>query len=129
MQRKITKSVFLQPRLKASSLVEVSVAAVLLSLTLGFSILLFEQLSQAGRGLLRLRQELKLVAYAEHVKSGKNYLNEEVTTDEGWRLVKKVSYYQSNPHLLLLELSLHNGGAEGDENAPKLVHREIIYEK
>lgn len=128
MQEANCSSITINHRVAASSLVEVSVAAVLLSLALGFSVLLFEQVSRSGRGLLRLRQELQLAALADQVKREKSYRNEELSIEKGWTLVKKVSYYEGNHNLLLLELSLYDKGLEGGD-APGLIHREIIYEK
>ena len=112
-----------------SSLVEVTVAAVLLSLALGCSLIVFEQVTRSGSTLYQLRQQMWLKDYAEKVKRERRFTSEEITTDAGLHVRQKVSYYQGNTKLLLLEFSLSDEDGTYYEKKPIVTHRELLYKE
>ena len=107
-----------------SSLVEVSVAAVLLTLVLGLSLVLYDLLTRTGGSARRIRQELWVQQYAWQAIQHRDLSSRQFTTPEGWQVEKKISYYQGNLHLLLLQITLRD-----DHLAVPRTYLELLYEE
>jgi Tfp pilus assembly protein PilV len=109
-------------KFRASSLVEVTVALVILVLAFGFSLMIYLNVTRSGQTLQKTRYSLLLKEYAENSKVGQQYVDEALE-EEGYLLEREVTPYQGNPDLLLLTFTVSNR-----ESKKVLVHQqEIVY--
>jgi len=110
-------------RLRASSIVDLTVAMVILTLVTASALVLYLQVTRSGHTLQQLRRDLWLEQYASQTKRTAAYQSERLSLAEGI-VEKKVSHYQGNPKLILLEITFH----PASENANGKIHtyREII---
>lgn len=111
----------------ASSLVEVTVAMIIMVMIVGMALTIYLKVAGSGVTLQRLRHRIMLQRYANQTKREQSFLDAQVekSTEEGPRLIiqKKVRSYEGNPRLLLLDLQLVNS----DEDSVIAHHKELIY--
>ncbi|MFC3197336.1 type II secretion system protein [Parapedobacter deserti] len=106
--------------LRASTLIEVLVALVIITLVMAIAATLYVKMGwKRPDNLLNLHLELK--ALAEETKRTKDYTPAEYERDDGLAIDRAVQPYQGDTLLLLLELRAKKQGT--DEEA---VYREII---
>ncbi len=110
-------------RLRASSIVDLTVAMVILTLVTASALVLYLQVTRSGSTLQQLRWELWLHRYASQTRKDASYQNERLSLAEGM-VEKKVSHYQANPKLVLLELTFLPATENAHEKA--YAYREII---
>ncbi len=128
-------------KIQASSLIEVTVATVLLVISTSAALLIYLQVIHSGNTLRQTRWELWLQDYALQVKQAGAYESRTIEMTEG-RLKKRISLYKENPQLVVLELVFYPLDSENPQAKPALfgvtsahetrstkayVHREIIY--
>gem|GEM_PF-3937960 len=125
--------------LKGSSMVELTVAMVILILVTGTALMIYLQVTRSGQTLQRLRWQLRLNAYAQQTKKEASYHNGTQVFEDGV-LEKKVSLYQQNQRLLLLELtfvpdrteentirSINKNFNDKEKYIEKYIYREIVF--
>ncbi|MDJ1501159.1 hypothetical protein [Xanthocytophaga agilis] len=132
----------LTKRLKASSMVELTVAMVVLTLVTGAALLLYMQVTRSGITIQGQRWQLWLIHYAQQTKQQSDYRNTQLAFPEG-TVTREITMYQNTPNLLLLTLTF-TPIPEADESLassstytgtglltiPKqkaYIHQEIIY--
>lgn len=127
---KVSKWVFV--RVKASSLVEVTVASLLVVLVSSAALLLFLQVCRSAPSYSQFRRQLWLKNHALHMRQTASYQNQTVSMADGI-LDTKISYYQNDPHLLVIELTFTPYPTENttektvsEENRKRNSYKEII---
>ncbi|MDJ1497754.1 hypothetical protein QNI19_32740 [Cytophagaceae bacterium DM2B3-1] len=137
-----TTRLLLFKRLKASSMVELTVAMVVLTLVTGAALLLYMQVTRSGTTIQGQRWQLWLNHYAQQTKQQSAYQNTQLAFPEG-TVTREIALYQNNPNLLLLTLtftpipetdqslaSSSTNTETGLLTIPKqkaYIHQEIIY--
>ncbi|SEK54870.1 type II secretion system protein [Parapedobacter koreensis] len=107
-------------RLKASTLVEVLVALVIITLVMAIAATLYAKMGlNRPDNLVNLQLELK--AIAAEAKRNRRYDAGHYQLDNGVRIDKEVTPYQTDTLLLLLELKAYKQGT-----GEVAVYREII---
>lgn len=97
-------------RLKASSIIEVSVAMVITSIALSCSLLLFQRISESSYSLQELKAEQILINKIEHTIRTKNLISFTETVD-GLTVEQKITTYPQQKDLLIIHLTVrrHDG--------------------
>jgi hypothetical protein len=117
----------LPERVIASSLVEVTVAMILVIMVFGMALSIYLKVTGSGVTLQRLRHRLMLQAYANQTKREGSFLDARIEKESGegpvLTIEKKVMPYQGNPRLLLLELQLVNS----EEDSIIGRYKELVY--
>jgi hypothetical protein len=92
-------------KIKASSLIEVVVAMVIMVITFGVGMMIYHNILRSGINLQKVKAEHLLYKVTEKTIESKSFFDEDFI--EGALLVrKKVGSYQNNASLLLLELQV-----------------------
>lgn len=97
----MVKIMYAAKKLKASSLVEVTVAMVIFVALLSCSLVAYLKLTTSGLTAKKLEYDLVVADYALKTKAGKHFLDEEVERGE-IKLVRRVREYESRRYLLSL---------------------------
>ena len=98
-------------KVKSSSIVEVTVALVIISVVFGIFIMIYTNLISGGKTLQRVKyQEQLKVSYQEMLRS-ENYVDS-MATDGAVTISRKVSRYKNTSDLLLVEMkAVHENGS------------------
>lgn len=110
-------------QVRASSIVDLTVAMVILTLVTASALVLYLQVTRSGHTLQQLRWDLWLEQYASQTKQTASYQSERLLLAEGI-VEKKILHYQDNPKLILLEITFHP--ATENANGKTHTYREII---
>jgi|GEM_PF-4971638 len=111
-------------KLKASSLVEVTVAATLFVLVSSSALLLYLQITRSTASLQRLRWQMWLESYVKETLQNRLYQDQILLIETG-QAERKISTYRNNPRLLLVECTLTFGNDRA-EKSDKIIHRCIV---
>ena len=93
----------LNKKLRASSLVEVTVGMVLISLVIGFALMIYTNVSQSAPHLSKLRCQLTLQRIAQQTVSEQTFFSE-TQADEAVTIHKTVRPYPEADGAWLIEL-------------------------
>jgi hypothetical protein len=92
---------------KASSLIEVIVAMVVMVITFGIGMMIYHNILNSGINLQNIKAEMLLSKVSEETSLLKSYFDEDII--EGELLVrKKVGKYTDNASLLLVEIQVYS---------------------
>jgi len=107
-------------RLRASSLVEVTVAVTILVLVFGLALMSFANLARTGPSITRLRAEQLTQQLAAETLRTHLWLNQ-ATERGGFTLTQTITPFPSNPELIELEITARIG--ERDYSR----YRQLVY--
>ncbi|MBO9702110.1 MAG: hypothetical protein J7604_18015 [Sporocytophaga sp.] len=94
-------------KIKASSLIEVVVAMVVMVITFGVGMMIYHNILRSGINLQNVKAEMLLSRIAEETVRSKSYFDEDIK--EGELIVrKKVGKYQNSTSLLQLEIQVYS---------------------
>ncbi|MCR6641070.1 MAG: hypothetical protein NVV82_19280 [Sporocytophaga sp.] len=97
----------IQQKIKASSLIEVVVAMVVMVITFGVGMMIYHNILRSGINLQNVKAEMLLSKISEETIRSRSYFDEDI--NEGELIVrKKVGKYQNNALLLLLEIQVYS---------------------
>ena len=97
--------------LKASSLIEVVVAMVILSVTFTVCLMVFNNITRSTYSLRQMKYSLILQNLKLKTEQEKSYFDE-VISEENEIVYKKVSHYNNRENLILLEFEVVDAGNE-----------------
>ncbi len=111
----------LNQKVSASSLIEVSVALVLSGIVFTVAIMIFMNVARFGLSNNKIKYHYQLQALANRDIQNGNFLSEQIA--EGpVMIVKRISYYQSNPNLIHIEYTAINSMEKN-----LAVYRRLVY--
>ena len=93
----------LTKKIPASSLLEVTVGMVLISMVIGFALMIFTNVSLSVTHLSKLHYQLVLQSMAQETIRSQTYYNE-IQQDEGVTIQKTVQQYPNTTGVWLLKL-------------------------
>lgn len=105
---------------KASSLVEVTIAMVIFVLILGLSFGILLKVSTSGFSEKQLRFDMLAAAHAKQIKANKKYFDDVVEL-EGAYLYREISSY--NESILMLEINIISQSSDTISR-----YRELLYD-
>jgi hypothetical protein len=88
-------------KLKASSLVEVTTAMVLVILIFGIALMIFFNVTSSSLTLQKLKYKVELQHYAQETIFQRSFLSDEIELGN-ITIIKHVETYQGDPNLVLL---------------------------
>ncbi len=98
----------IKKRYKASTLIEVLVAMIIILICAGLGMSAFSNLNKDMNGNLEIRAEVYLDKVANNAKAGKNY-TDEVFQFEGIRIEKSFMPYKKEKRLIVMDILAFNG--------------------
>ena len=111
----------LRHKLSASSLVEVTVGMVLISLAIGFALMIYMNVSASAPALQQLNYQLTLRAMAQETEEQQTFLDQ-TWQDESVTIRKAVQPYPEAEGAWLIELE-----AIGPNQRVLATHQTIVY--
>jgi Tfp pilus assembly protein PilV len=93
----------LKHKVKASSLIEVLVAMVIMMSTMGIGLAIYQNLTHDSNDDLKIRAEIELNSLASETKLNKTY-SEVTIEEEDMRLQRSIEIYEKSKRLRILYL-------------------------
>lgn len=97
--------------IKSSSLLEVVVALLLISIVLVLSMNIFTNIMQSGYSNRKIEASIKIKELSFSTKKNQLFINEEFNEEE-YKIVKKVEFYKQNQELIHINWTAQSSGGE-----------------